>query len=241
MRIGRFLANWEFLAGLEVSGKGMLIRSAISLSAACLLLLTGAPIQSPVQALPQQATGAGTAQSANPEPPSADNLLPNSAANPAGNSQKPPAKITLANFDWLAGHWQGSWGPRVAQVSWMPPKSAVMLGMLQITEDDKTLVTELYSIVQTPAGIELHVRHFTPSLVTWEKSDAIVLKLVAATDSKNIVFENPANGQPKSAAIRRIDGETYASQSEIAPGKGNLQVVEIIFHRQREAPASRRH
>lgn len=216
----------------------MLIRSAIKLSAACLLLLTGAAIHSPSQALAQQPTGAGTAQSANSEPPSGKNLLPNSLANPANNSQKPPAKTSLADFEWLAGHWQGSWGPRVAQVSWMPPKSGVMLGILQITEDDKTLVTEIYSIVQTPAGIELHVRHFTPSLVTWEKSDAIVLNLVAA-DGKSIAFENPVNGQPKSVVIRRIEGETYASQSEIAPENGSLQVVEIIFHRQRQVPVSR--
>jgi hypothetical protein len=229
-------ARGQVSGGFGVSGNGMLIRSAISLLAACLLLLTGTL----VRAIPQQATGATTAQSPNPEPPSSDNLLPNSATSPANNSQKPPAKATLADFDWLAGHWQGSWGPRIAQVSWMPPKSGVMLGMLQITEDDKTLVTELYSIVQTPTGIELHVRHFTPSLVTWEKSDAIVLNLLA-TDGRSIAFDNAVNGQPKSVLIRRIDGETYTSQSEIAPEKGDLQVVEIIFHRQREVPPSRRH
>jgi hypothetical protein len=151
----------------------------------------------------------------------------------------PLPKTTLADFAWLAGRWQGVWGPRIAQQVWMPAKSGTMVGTFQLAENGETLVIELYTLVEKPDGIEFYFRHFTPALVPWEKSDPTILKLASA-DSKTIVFENPVNGQPKRAVIRRIDADTYVSRSEIVPDKGDMQIVEITYHRQRTAATSRR-
>src|SRR5208337_3052418 len=121
-------------------------------------------------------------------------------ATPAQRAERakeaPASKPTLADFSWLAGRWQGTWGPRVAQQTWTAPKAGVMLGTFQLAEGGKTLVLELFTLVEDAEGIKLYLRHFTPSLTPWEKPGPTTLDLQTA-DAKSIVFVNPADGEPK--------------------------------------------
>ncbi|MFZ3333635.1 MAG: DUF6265 family protein [Candidatus Acidiferrales bacterium] len=154
---------------------------------------------------------------------------------PASAQKALPAK--LADFEWLEGHWRGEWGPRVAEQIWLAPKAGLMVGVFRLTEGDKPLVIELFTIVQKTDGINFYLRHFTTALVPWEKSDATVLNLASA-DGKKIDFENPANGMPKRALLTRVDADTYTSRSELVPPKGDMQVIEITYHRQPPAGQS---
>ena len=188
------------------------IRRATGLILGAALLLAA-----PTRMLAQQPTGAGTSGKGTREQ---EALAPTS-----------PTKPTLADFAWLAGRWQGAWGPRVAQQVWTAPKAGLMLGTFQLAEGDKTLVLELFTLVEGPNGIEFHLRHFTPALVTWEKSSPTVLNL-ASLDPKVATFENPVDGQPKHAIFTRVDADTYVSRSEIIPEKGDMQITEITYRRQ---------
>ncbi len=120
----------------------------------------------------------------------------------------------------------------MAQQVWAPPKAGVMLGSFQLAENDKTLVIELFTLAETPDGVELRIRHFTPSLVPWEKNGPTVLQLTGI-DTKSAVFENFVNGEPKTQSFRRVDADTYTSRSEVVPPEGNAQVAEISFRRVR--------
>jgi hypothetical protein len=151
----------------------------------------------------------------------------------------PAVKPNLGDFAWLAGRWQGSWGPRTAQQTWLPPKGDAIVGTFQASENGRTLVIELYSLVQAPDGIELHLRHFTTSLVPWEKSGDIVLHL-SSFDPRLSVFENAAGAQPQRQTLTRVDQDTYVSGSEIASGGSDPQIVSITYHRQRDLVASHR-
>ena len=141
------------------------------------------------------------------------------------------AQATLANLAWLEGRWQGNWGPRTAEETWMAPKAGVITGLFREIENDKTLVIELFSLVETSDGIEFRFRHFTPSLAPWEGSGPTVLKLAGA-DPAQIVFENALEGKPKRVIFTRIGPDTYISRSEIVPDQGETQVTEITYHRQ---------
>lgn len=176
--------------------------------------------------------------------------LPAQQPTAAGTPQAPPEqlpapkatvegpKAPLSQFAWLAGYWQGQWGPRLAQQVWMPAQSGTMVGVFQLSEDTQTLVVELYTIVSAPGGIELRVRRFTPSLTAWEKSGPALLNL-KSIDSKSILFENANNGQPKSWSMRHTGADTFVARFEIVPEKGQQQVAEIVYHRQpASAPAS---
>jgi hypothetical protein len=142
-----------------------------------------------------------------------------------------PAGATLANFAWLDGRWQGNWGPRVAEQTWMAPKAGVMVGVFREIGNDKTLVIELFSLVETPDGIEYRSRHFTPSLAPWEGSGPTVLKLAGA-DPARIDFENATDGNPKRVVFTRTGPDTYVSRSEIVSNQGDTQVTEITYRRQ---------
>ncbi len=187
-------------------------------------------------ALAQSATGAGT-QSALAPP--VDSSRATSASDPA-DATNPPSKPSLGEFAWLAGRWQGAWGPRVAQQVWTAPKAGIMMGTFQLAENDKTLVLELFTMVDGSDGIKFHLRHFTPSLVAWEKPGPTVLDLLSA-DAKSIVFENPVDGQPKRTTITRVDPDTYILKSEIVPEKGDPQITEITYHRVKDVTPAKKH
>lgn len=166
-----------------------------------------------------QFTGAGATPSVSgkPAPANADPGVP---------------KNTLAQFAWLAGYWQGQWGPRLAQQVWMPPQAGTMVGVFQLSENTKTLVVEIYTIVSTPNGISLRVRHFTSSLVPWpaDKSGPALLNL-KSIDSKSIVFENATGGQPKRWLMARTGPDTFVQTFEIAQGHGQQQLARIVYQR----------
>jgi hypothetical protein len=156
---------------------------------------------------------------------------PNQARSAAPPETRPP-RPTLSDFAWLEGKWQGAWGPRVAEEVWTAPKAGQMLGLFRVIENDKTLVIELFSLFETPDGVALRFRHFTPALVPWEQSGLTTMKLTGF-EAKSAVFENSAGGQPKRAAFNRIDPDTYISKSEIMPADGSSHSTEITYHRQK--------
>jgi hypothetical protein len=174
-------------------------------------------------------------------------MLPGAGAQQAPSGMAPSQPVnqvalstqaapTLADFAWLEGRWQGNWGPRSAEQVWMSPKSGLMLGTFRLVEDDKTLVIELFTLIQKPDGIEFRFRHFTPELVAWEKSDPTLLTL-ESVNPKQAIFVNPVDGQPRRSFLTRIDQDTYVARSEIVPDSGDTQVVEITYHRQKPSPA----
>ena len=171
----------------------------------------------------QQSAGAGSQSKAGPA------AQPDAAASPTPAQSVPGPK--LSDFAWLEGRWRADWGPRVVEQVWMAPNAGMILGDFRLSENDKVLVIEFFSLVEKPGGINFYIRHFTPELVPWEKSEATLLNLAAA-DAKKFDFENPANSRPKRVSFTRIDADIYISRSEIIPQSGDPQIIEITYHRQ---------
>jgi Domain of unknown function (DUF6265) len=158
--------------------------------------------------------------------------------NGADPGVKTPAQhLTIDQFSWLEGQWRGEWGSRVAEQRWLEPKAGEMAGLFRLIEGPKTLVLELFSIVEKPEEIQFYLRHLTPELLPWEKSDATELKL-ESVDATKAIFVNPINGEPKRLIFTRVDADTYTQRSEIEPAEGEPQVIEITFHRQKPPAAA---
>ena len=193
----------------------------------------------------QQATGTGT----DPGAKNGSVSAPPAAAKPAGISttdtssatqqaKTPTAQHpTLDQFGWLEGQWRGEWGARIAEQRWLEPKAGEMAGLFRLIEGQKTLVLELFSIVEKPEGVQFYLRHLTPELLPWEKSDATMLKL-DAVDPTKVIFVNLVNGEPKRLIFARLDADTYTQRSEIEPEEGEPQTIEITFHRQKPQAAA---
>jgi hypothetical protein len=147
---------------------------------------------------------------------------------------------TLEQLTWLEGQWRGEWGSRTAEQTWLELKAGEIAGLFRVIEGEKTLVLELFSFVEKPDGVQFYLRHLTPELLPWEKSDATMLKL-ESIDATKATFVNAVNGEPKRIIFTRLDADTYTERSEIEPETGEPQVIEITFHRQKPqaaAPAS---
>jgi hypothetical protein len=62
----------------------------------------------------------------------------------------------------------------------MAPKNATMQGFFRLTDTEKTMVIELFTIRETPRGIEFYFRYFSPELKPWEEKEAYHLNLTKA-------------------------------------------------------------
>ena len=193
----------------------------------------------------QQATGTGTDPAAKNGSASAPPAAAKSAGTTTTETSSPTQQAntataqypTLDQFTWLEGQWRGEWGARIAEQRWLEPKAGEMAGLFRLIEGQKTLVLELFSIVEKPEGIQFYLRHLTAELLPWEKSDATMLKL-DAVDPTKAIFVNPVHGEPKRLIFARLDADTYTQRSEIEPVDGEPQVTEITFHRQKPQAAA---
>lgn len=167
--------------------------------------------------------------------------IPLLAQDPAGAVSQPalPAIETpqtlnvkpasLADLSWLQGQWSGTWGPRTATQIWSAPRAGVLIGTLQITENDKTSDVEFFMITQTKTAIEYRLLHFTPSFTAW----APATLFLSNTDSRKFVFQNQSDGQPHQVVLTRTDPDTYTSHWEIVHETGDPLTYDITFHRQK--------
>jgi hypothetical protein len=193
----------------------------------------------------QQATSAGTDSGAKNGTVSAPPAGGKSAGIPTAEAASAAQQANTATaqhpaldqFSWLEGQWRGEWGARITQMTWLEPKAGEMAGLFRLIEGQKTLVLELFSIIEKPEGIQFYLRHLTPELLPWEKSDATMLKL-DAVDPTKAIFVNPVSGEPKRLIFTRLDADTYMQRSEIEPADGEPQVIEITFHRQKPQAAA---
>ena len=214
------------------------LRILASATLACILMASGV-------ARAQEATGGAADRTE--KPTSTSSPATNGGGEGTSKTESVPAAQqvltataqlpTLDQFSWLEGRWRGVWGSRVAEQTWLEPKAGEIAGLFRVIEREKTLVLEVFSFVEKPEGIQFYLRHLTPELLPWEKSDATALKL-ASVDGTKITFVNPVNGEPKRLIFTRVDADTYIQRSEIEPAEGEPQVIEITFHRQKPPAAT---
>lgn len=123
------------------------------------------------------------------------------------------AKVTVADFSWLAGAWKGEIGGDLIEEQWTPPAGGAMLGMFRWLKGEKVVVYELLALEQRPEGPVLMLRHFKPGLVAWEdKEGAIPFHLVSYKPGEG-VFDNRDPGKPV-RLIYRKEGEALVAVLE---------------------------
>ena len=84
------------------------------------------------------------------------------------------APATIADMEWLAGHWTGDGLGGRSEEIWSPPANGAMMGMHRHIKDDKAVFYELLTLVEENGSLILRLKHFHPDLVGWEEKDEIV-------------------------------------------------------------------
>ena len=132
------------------------------------------------------------------------------------------SKPALEDFAWLAGRWEGKLGPMTAEQQWMAPRNGTMQGFFRLTDTERTIVIELFTICETPGGIEFYFRHFSPELKPWEEKDAYHLNLTKA-EGGVFRFDNSIENQLKDAILTRVECEQDAVEAQ----RGPLQPLQL--------------
>lgn len=109
-------------------------------------------------------------------------------------------------------------------------QNGTMQGFFRLTDNEKTIVIELFTLRETPAGIEFYFRHFSPELKPWEEKEAYHLNLTKS-DGGIFRFDNPVGNQLKDAILTHVDNDTYISHGDITGADGKSQMIEVTYHR----------
>jgi hypothetical protein len=149
---------------------------------------------------------------------------------------------TLRDFAWLAGRWEGT-VPAVAgsraEVTFSAPMAGLITGMMRLVRNDTVLVVELISLVDTPRGVEMRFRHFSPALDAYEREFRQTM-LLTKHDARTDTFENTVaydaalmSTQPRRTAFVRTSDDEYVGRSEIIGSDGKPAEVVARYRRAR--------
>ena len=148
------------------------------------------------------------------------------------SQEKTPAAphATLADFSWLAGRWEGNLGNVTAEQTWIPARNGTMQGMFRLTDTEKTIVVELFTIRETTDGVFFYLRHFSPELVPQEKEDAYRMKL-AKWDSTHFQFDNTVHNGLQHAILTLLDADHYTAHADVIGNNGQPRIIEVTYRR----------
>ena len=149
---------------------------------------------------------------------------------------------TLHDFRWLIGRWEGTVAAlpgSVADVTFAPPSAGLMTGMMRLVRNDTVLVVELISLVETPRGIEMRFRHFSPALDAYEREFKQTMRLMKH-EPRSDTFENAVafdaklmSTQPRRSTFVRTSDDAYVGRSEIIGSDGKPGEVVAAYRRVR--------
>lgn len=81
----------------------------------------------------------------------------------------PIAADSLEQLDWMRGAWIEDTEQRRCEEIWSTADAHTLMGMFRWISSDEVSFYEFMVIDRTDTGVELHVKHFHPTLVAWEE------------------------------------------------------------------------
>jgi hypothetical protein len=149
------------------------------------------------------------------------------------------ATATIADFGWLVGGWEGHMVGQsgTADLTVNQPRAGTLTGMMRLVDNDKVIVIELLSIIDTPTGPEMRFRHFSPSLEAYEAQFKQTMRLRSHSSDRD-VFENTTpydaklmSTQPRKTQFIRHGADEFVGRSDIIGDDGKPAVVEAVYQR----------
>lgn len=100
----------------------------------------------------------------------------------------PLAADSLEKLNWMSGAWIEDAPLRRCEEIWSTVDAHTLMGMFRWISDDDVSFYEFMVIKVTDAGVELHVKHFHPSLVAWEEKDRFQAFILTELQPHRSVF-----------------------------------------------------
>jgi hypothetical protein len=139
--------------------------------------------------------------------------------------------LNINDLGWMAGNWTASMDGNTAERSCSNPTGGSMTCTLRVIAAGKVVWLEFSALRETPSGIVLDTRFFTPDLQPADPvSNELVLKSATANEW---VFENPHGTQPKDAIVTRIGENAMKGRADLVDQQGKASVMDISWQRVR--------
>jgi hypothetical protein len=149
---------------------------------------------------------------------------------------------TLRDFAWLTGRWEGTvanLAGAALEVMYSAPRAGLMTGVMRLVQRDTVLVVELISLVETPHGVEMRFRHFSPTLDAYEREFKQTMRLTNHQPSAD-VFENTVafdaklmSTQPRRTSLVRHGADEFVGRSDIIGSDGKPAEIVSTYRRAR--------
>lgn len=143
------------------------------------------------------------------------------------------ASVTVADFAWIAGNWQGEIGGDFIDEQWSAPAGGTLMGMFRWIEGGKDGTVMLYEFLTLEPGADgpvLWLRHFGPRLGAREdKEGAIAFHLVSYKPDE-ATFDNRDPKNPTRLTYRRQGNDRLV----VVLGKlkdGNWAGTDFVYRR----------
>jgi len=95
--------------------------------------------------------------------------------------------VSIEDFDFLQGYWQGTGFGGQSEEVWMPPIDGRMFGIFKQSQDGDLVFTEFMEIIESDDGFILRLKHFNPDFGGWEeKGDHVTFNLTSVTKGKAV-------------------------------------------------------
>ncbi|WP_266368949.1 DUF6265 family protein [Tellurirhabdus rosea] len=133
---------------------------------------------------------------------------------------------TLADMQFIAGHWQGTHNGGPIEAAWTDPSGDNIMGMIRMMKDGKVTLYEVFAFEQTATGPVVMVKHFKPGLIGVEEKDKSD-RYVFLEASKNRAIYEKQGGDP----LRVLYERRSPNQLVIALGRqqdGNWQFKDLF-------------
>jgi hypothetical protein len=139
---------------------------------------------------------------------------------------------TIESLAWIAGRWATSEEGTKLEEIWSPPDAGIMMGMFRWLDGDEPRFYEFMLLKPSAAGLELHIKHFTPDLVGWEAKDASTAFDLVQIGDREAVF-HPRAEESSGWAVYRIADDGWLEFEEVPEGDASETALRLRF-----APAS---
>src|ERR1700680_37286 len=128
---------------------------------------------------------------------------------PIGGAQD-AASIKTADFSWMTGRWIGHMAdaPAVtAEQICSQPQNGEMLCLFRLVAGGRPVMFELYSMQDTPAGVELRSLHFSIDLDQKAVQPPLVMRLTRYS-AQEAVFSGVPGSEVATSTLTRDSSQT---------------------------------
>jgi hypothetical protein len=124
------------------------------------------------------------------------------AAGAAQRQTSDVAQVKAADFSWMTGRWIGHLEKATAEQICSTPQAGELLCLFRIFVQGQPAMFELYTLYDTPGGVELRSLNFPPDLTQKSVQQPLLLTLKKYSE-KEVVFAGAPGSQVATSTLLR--------------------------------------